>query len=136
MIDDEGAEVVRHIYNLRIQGTSTNDITKILKREKVLTPSAYAFQKGYKNPTKKVTRGEYFWDTAMVRKILISQSYTGDVVNFRSYSKSYKLKERLENPKENWEIHENVHEPIIDRKMWETVQKSFGDTKYRKPKHN
>lgn len=135
VIDDEGAEMIRHIYNMRIQGTSTNEIAKILKREKVLTPSAYAFQKGYKNPAKKLTRGEYFWDTSMVRKILTNQSYIGDIVNFRSYSKSYKLKERLDNPKENWEIHEGVHEPIIDRNTWEIVQKSFGDTKYRKPKH-
>lgn len=135
VIDEEGAEVVQRIYNMRLQGTSTNEIAKILKREKVLTPSAYAFQKGYKNPAKKVTRGEYFWDTPVVRKILINQSYVGDIINFRSYSKSYKLKKRLDNPQENWEIHEGVHEPIIDRASWETVQKSFGDTKYRKPKH-
>lgn len=71
----------------------------------------------------------------MVRQILQNQSYVGDVLNFKTYSKSYKLKARLENPKENWEIHENTHEAIIERSEWESVQKTFGDTKYRKPKH-
>ena len=135
VIDPEGAEVIRKIYSLRQDGTSINDIAKILKREKILIPSIYAQRKGFKNPTKKAVRGEYLWDAGIVRKILLNQSYVGDVVNFKTYSKSFKLKDRLENPKENWEIHENVHEPIIERSVWEEIQKSFGNTKYRKPKH-
>ena len=71
----------------------------------------------------------------MVRKILLNQSYVGDVVNFKTYSKSFKLKKRFENDKENWQIHKDVHEPIISRDKFEEVQKSFGDTKYRKPKY-
>ena len=135
VIDPEGAEIVRYIYSLRQQGTSINDIAKILKREKILIPSVYAQRKGFKNPTKQAVRGECLWDTSMVRKLLMNQAYVGDVVNFRTYSKSFKLKERLDNPKENWEVHENVHEPIIERSIWEDIQKSFGKTKYRKPKH-
>jgi len=134
VIDEEGAEVVRRIYQMRKEGTSTNEIAKILKREKVLTPSAYAMQKGYR-VWKSTTRGEYFWDVSVVLEILTKQVYVGDVINFRTYSKSYKLKERLDNPKENWEIHKDVHEPIIERSFWEDIQKTFGDTKYRKQKH-
>ncbi|MDD4414726.1 MAG: recombinase family protein [Oscillospiraceae bacterium] len=134
-VDPEGAEIVSHIFTMRQNGTSINDIAKLLKREKVLIPSVYAQRKGFKNPTKKAVRGEYLWDTSMVRKLLMNRSYVGDVVNFRTYSKSFKLKERLANPEENWEVHENVHEPIIDRAVWEDIQKSFGQTKYRKPKH-
>ncbi|MDD4495844.1 MAG: DUF4368 domain-containing protein, partial [Eubacteriales bacterium] len=98
-------------------------------------PSVYAQRKGFKNPTKQAVRGECLWDTSMIRKLLMNQAYVGDIVNFRTYSKSFKLKERLANPEENWEIHKNVHEPIIDRSVWENIQKSFGQTKYRKPKH-
>ena len=134
-IDEEGADIVRYIYKLRREGMSIPDIVKTLKREKVLTPSAYAIQKGYRTPPKRSTRGDCFWDKSVVHKILTNQSYVGDVLNFRTYSKSYKLKERLDNPKENWEIHENVHEPIIERHIWEDIQNTFGDTKYRKPKH-
>ena len=135
IIDPEGAEVVRYIYSLRQHGTSINEIAKILKREKVLIPSVYAQRKGFKNPTKQAVRGESLWDTSMIRKLLMNQAYVGAIVNFRTYSKSFKLKERLANPEENWEIHKNVHEPIIERSVWENIQKSFGQTKYRKPKH-
>lgn len=53
IIDPEGAEIIRHIYTLRQEGISINDIAKLLKREKVLIPSIYAQRKGFKNPTKK-----------------------------------------------------------------------------------
>lgn len=135
VIDPEGAEIVRHIYALRKAGASINDIAAQLKREKVLIPSVYAQRKGFKNPTKRAARGEFLWDTSMVRKILLNRLYVGDVVNFRTYSRSYKLKDRLPNPEENWEIHTGVHEPVIDRDEWEAIQKTFGDTKFRKPKH-
>ena len=79
--------------------------------------------------------GEYAWNVSMLRQILQNRSYTGDVVNFRTYSKSYKLRERLPNSEENWEIHENVHEAIVQRSDWERVQRSFGNTKCRQPKN-
>ena len=50
------------------------------------------------------------------------REYCGDVINFKSYSKSYKMKRRIENPEENRAIFINVHEPIIDRATWEKVQ--------------
>ena len=135
IIDEEGAEIIRKIYNLRLQGESTVKISKILRNEKILIPSMYAYKKGYRKPSIKNPRNEYLWTVEIVRKILSNQSYVGDVVNFKTYSKSFKLKKRLENDRENWQIHKGVHEPIISREMFEEVQKGFGDTKYRKPKY-
>lgn len=135
IVDEESAEIVRHIYDLRIRGTSINDIATILKRAKILTPAAYAAKKGYKNPSIKNQRDECLWETNTVRQILGNRAYIGDVINFRTYSKSYKLKARLNNAPENWEIHEGVHEPIIERQVFDDVQRTFGNTKYRKPKH-
>ncbi len=57
------------------------------------------------------------------KKILTTQEYCGDVINFKSYSKSYKINSRIENPEENRAIFLTVHEPIIDRVRWEKVQK-------------
>ncbi|MDD4493557.1 MAG: recombinase family protein [Eubacteriales bacterium] len=57
IVDPEGGDIVRHIYAMRKDGTSINDIAKMLKREKILIPSLYAQRKGFKNPTKKAVRG-------------------------------------------------------------------------------
>ncbi|MDE5600258.1 MAG: recombinase family protein, partial [Oscillospiraceae bacterium] len=101
IIDEEGAEIIRKIYNLRLQGESTVKISKILRNEKILIPSMYAYKKGYRKPSIKNPRNEYLWTVEIVRKILSNQSYVGDVVNFKTYSKSFKLKKRLENDREN-----------------------------------
>ena len=84
---------------------------------------------------RKPPLGEYLWTHVMVRTILSNQSYVRDVINFKTYSKSFKLKQRIENDKENWQIHKEVHEPIIDRELFEMVQKTFKTTKCQKPKH-
>jgi len=55
-------------------------------------------------------------------------------VNFKTYSKSFKDKRRFESPDENQVIFENVHESIIDRQTWETVQRIREGTKRRQPK--
>ena len=47
---------------------------------------------------------------------------------------SFKLKKRIENDKENWQIHKEVHEPIISRELFEIVQKTFKTTKCQKPR--
>ena len=55
-------------------------------------------------------------------QIFAQREYCGDIVNFKTYSKSYKNKVRLKNPMENQMIFENVHEVIIEREEWERVQ--------------
>ena len=133
-IDEEAANVVRHIFNLRKQGESVNGIAKILKKEKIYIPSVYAIKKGFKKPLKAQPLGEYLWTHVMVHSIISNQSYVGDVINFKTYSKSFKLKKRLDNDKENWQIHKNIHEPIIRRELFEIVQKTFKTTKCQKPR--
>lgn len=63
-----------------------------------------------------------------------NQCYCGDVINFKTYSRSYKLKERLKNAKEDWSIHEDMHQAIIDRDTFKQVEHTFKDTKMRSPK--
>lgn len=135
VIDEEGAEIVRHIYSLRQQGKNVTDIANILRHEKIYIPSVYAEKKGFRKPYVKASRGEYCWDKSIVTKILQNRSYVGDVVNFKTYSKSFKLKKRLDNPEDNWKIHKNVHEPIIDRDLFEQIQKTFGNTRRKNSKY-
>ncbi len=61
--------------------------------------------------------------------MLSNQEYVGDTVNFKTYSKSNKLKKRINNSPENILIFENTHEGIIDRKTFDLVQKHFAGRK-------
>lgn len=57
-----------------------------------------------------------------VVKILFLEEYCGGVINFNTYSKSFKHKEPLPNSEENWVVSKDVHAPIIDWGIWEQVQ--------------
>ena len=46
-------------------------------------------------------------------------------VNFKTYSKSNKLKRRLKNSPNNMLVFENTHEAIVSRKVFEMVQRHF-----------
>ena len=136
VIDDEAAEIVRYIYKLCIDGVSEYRIADRLEKEMILKPTEYWKSKGVRKPGKSSFKDSpYYWSKSTINKILNSREYMGDVVNFKTYSKSFKNKQRLLNPEENHMIFENVHEPIIDRKTWEMVQRIRDGTKRRQPKN-
>lgn len=114
VIDPESAENIRNIYEMRRQGYSINEIADKLRYDKILIPSIYMEKKGIRKMAHKTPLGEFIWSCEKVRKILTNQSYAGDVINFKTYSKSFKLKKRLENPQENWVIYKDVHPAITE----------------------
>ncbi|MSC84979.1 DUF4368 domain-containing protein [Eubacterium sp. am_0171] len=118
IVDEEAAKVVRHIFDLCIEGKGPMQIAKALTRERVLTVTAYnAKQKGLSMPDNL-----YQWNGNSVVKILERPEYLGCTVNFKTYTKSLKFKKRMENPKENQRIFEETQPPIIERGQWERVQ--------------
>ncbi len=50
------------------------------------------------------------------------QEYCGDTVNFRSTTKSFKNKKKIERPPEEWQIFKDTHPAIIDRETFALVQ--------------
>lgn len=134
IIDKEAAEVVRLIYSLFIEGKNRNQIAIYLKNEQISTPSFYLKDhdrgtvKG--KPLKEENR--YNWNKCTLTKILTRQEYCGDVVNFRTAT-HYRDKHSVYVDKNQWQIIENVHEPIIDRTDFETVQRILENAPVRRP---
>lgn len=134
IIDTEAAEVVRDIYRMCLDGMGNEAIARELQNRQVLIPMAYWQSKGLNRGGKKTQPNPYKWCKTTIQKILAQQEYCGDVINFKTYSKNFKNKTRIDNPVENWKIFKDVHEPIIDRDTWEMVQKHTARTKRRAPK--
>ena len=134
IIDEEAAYVVRRIFDMSYSGMGTFQIALTLSDEKILTPTEYAARKGIKKAggnTGKTTTDPYRWGQSTVGKILANQEYCGDVINFKTYSISYKNKKRHANDPENILVFKEVHEPIIDRTIFETIQLRRGKTRKR-----
>ena len=88
------------------------------------TPAVYFGKQGkgiWKS--KEEFSNPYNWSGYVVGQILTKPEYMGHTVNFRSHKQSYKDKNAVMNPKEDWLIFEDTHEAIVDRETWELVQK-------------
>jgi len=132
VVDDEAAEVVRRIYQMYLGGKGVEQIATDLEAERILIPSAYADKYGQKTLNRQLNVSEVAWARSVVTHILHLREYCGDVVNFKTYSKSYKNKKRHINEAENQVIFENVHEPIIEREIWQRVQDRYGKTRSKR----
>lgn len=134
IVDEEAAQVVRRIYRMTLEGIGTEQIAAKLEEDGVLTPRAYWHSKGINRPGKVKDLPPTHWNSSSVIKMLSVQEYCGDILNFKTYSKSYKNKKRLENERENWAIFKDVHEPIIERAVFEQVQQKRGKMRKRQAK--
>ena len=134
IVDEEAARVVRRIYRMTLEGVGTEQIAAKLEEDGVLTPRAYWHSKGINRPGKVKDLPPTHWNSSSVIKMLSVQEYCGDILNFKTYSKSYKNKKRLENDRENWAIFKDVHEPIIERAVFEQVQQKRGRMRKRQAK--
>ena len=118
IVDEEAAEVVKRIFVLCVDGKGPMQIAKLLTADKVLTVKAYYA----KRDGKPMPDNLYRWDYKSVAGILERPEYTGCTVNIKTYSKSHKLKKRLDNAPENYRIFPNTQSAIIDEKVFERVQ--------------
>ena len=134
IVDEEAAQVVRRIYRMTLEGVGTEQIAAKLEEDGILTPRAYWHSKGINRPGKVKDLPPTHWNSSSVIKMLSVQEYCGDILNFKTYSKSYKNKKRLENNRENWAIFKDVHEPIIERAVFEQVQQKRGKMRKRQAK--
>ena len=116
--DGEAAPVVKYIFDLSIDGKGPEQIARILEQEQVLTAKAlYAKQKG-----KPLPERPYHWIGQSVVGILERQEYTGCTCNFKTYSKSYKLKKRIPNAPEDMHIIPDTQDAIVPQAQWDRVQ--------------
>ena len=129
----ETAPVVKKIFELYASGIGARKICTILQDEKIVTPSVYAFQKTGSMMAHPNLGMPYAWHQTTIRHILSNQDYIGNTVNHKTWTKSNKLKKTLQTPKEKLLIFENTHEPIIEKHLFEAVQKHFEGRKKPSP---
>ena len=123
IVDEEAAAVVREIFALCIKGYGVSQIANELTRRKIEIPTAHLVSLGIRENVVYTDNDAYLWEDSTVTRILQRQEYLGHTVNFKTHSKSYKCKKRIDNDPSEWMIFENTHEPIIDQVTFDTVQR-------------
>lgn len=120
IVDEEASKTVRQIFAWCIDGLGPTQIAKRLKAAKVSTPTEHWSNIG--RNCSKLPAVPYNWCSATVVDILSKQEYCGDTVNFRSTTKSFKNKKKIDRPPEEWQIFKDTHPAIIDRETFALVQ--------------
>ena len=121
IVDEAAAEVVKRIFALCLDGYGPSQIARILKEDKVITPTIH-FQQTGRATRNTLPDNPYHWTGDTIADILERPEYQGHTVNFKTYKQSYKNKKTCYNPEEKWLVFENTHEAIIDADTWARVQ--------------
>lgn len=133
VIDDEAAEIVRSIFELKLDGMTTPEIARHLNAKNVLSPLNYRCEKGY---DKRTTPKKHYWDSQTIKRILSNIVYLGHMVNGKTVSvpeQGYTI--RKQNPSD-WIITYNTHEAIVSEEKFYSLddksQVNYGDRKLGK----
>ena len=118
-VDEEAAEVVRYIFELRSRGYGYCSIVKDLNEKRIKSPSAYRFEKGIvKNQKMK----DVIWKRYAIEDMLRDQVYLGKMVRGKTYSAIHRGEKRHRVPREEWIVVSGTHEPIISQELYDKVQ--------------
>lgn len=124
IVDNESANVVKMIFEMSLEGYGRYTIAHKLNELGILNPYGYKMivLKKKKGIEKDNDKCKFAWDMTVVKNILADQTYCGDTIQNKGKLISYKIHKHIKNPKSEWIIVENTHEPIIDRETFEKVQ--------------
>lgn len=122
IIDPEAAEVVRRIFSMALNGIGAHKIARTLNEEKIPSPTAYKRLHGIHYRIAFKNTNAALWSSPTVYQILHDQLYIGNMVQGKHKKVSYKSEKTIWIPKSQWIVVENMHEAIIERETFETVQ--------------
>lgn len=126
IIDEAAAEVVKQIFSLYLEGYSIKGICTILTELQLPTPTTYKQSQGYpyKNPNSgSMASSRGVWGASTVRGILSNTTYIGVLTQGKEKRLSYKSKRMVRVPEREWYVKENNHDAIIERSVFEQVQR-------------
>ena len=114
VIDETAAKTVRLIFELALESKSLQKIAEYLYNEKRPAPSEY--KKNAINPS-------CIWDSSVIRWILFDEQYAGTYIAGRKKTIGFGSKTQIAQLESEWVKIPNHHPAIIDRKLFDEVQK-------------
>ena len=125
IVDEEPAKIVKLIFKWALEGKGRNTIAKDLNKMGIINPTGYkqtVLNLNYTNLSGQRFGSDYAWTNTTISQILKNRVYVGDMVQCKERVVSYKIHKIVKNPKEDWIIVENTHEPIVEREVFDKIQ--------------
>ena len=119
VIDPETAPIVRRIFEMRASGANLRKIAMALNDDGILSPADYHYTKAGKATP---LYSHHLWSTQAVKRILHNPIYIGTLARMKMTTVSYKNHKVIKRDESDWIIHENNHEAIISKELWDKVR--------------
>lgn len=123
VIDKDAAEIVRTIFNMRLNGMSANAISDKLNLLNVPSPAEYKKLTGSNFSANFQKKAEAKWSAKAVIRILTNEIYAGTLIQGKHTTANFKIKKVIEKDRSEWAVIPNNHEPVISSELFNTVQK-------------
>lgn len=116
-IDPEAATIVRHIFELALEGKKPSKIAKILNDENLPSPIIYNLKNGINyNSYPFITEiSEQRWGSDKVIRILKNEVYIGTMICGKSRPVTVGSSRRIKLPTKEHFVFEDAHEAIVTR---------------------
>ena len=130
LIDEETAPIIRHIFDMALQGYGPNYIRRRLEEERVPCPAWWNRQRGWRNTRKTKwetadpENGMYMWDFTVIKDLLMNPVYVGCMASQKRHYR-FKIGTIGEKRPDEWLVVEGTHEPIVDRATFDIVQEKL-----------
>ena len=133
VIDEEAAEVVRMIFDLKISGMSNQGIANILNDKGIKSPLEHRIEKGYGLSGSHLKKDKKaLWQFISVKRILENPVYIGALIQGKTTTASYKDKRRYKREPSDLIVFEHAHEAIVSETVFYIVQDLLSKDSYAK----
>ena len=126
VIDETAAEIVRTIFKYKISGMSYQGIADKLNSLSVSSPLEYKQSMGLSCSAALKLNPKAKWSPNAIQRILSNEVYTGALIQGKTTTPNYKIKNKIIRDKSEWVRVENAHEAIISKREFELVADLIG----------
>lgn len=123
IIDEEVADIVREIFTKAANGERRTTIARELNERGIQTPvehlNAIGVNKRAFHPKEKK-----LWTITSVGDMIKNEVYIGSTIWNKSHITTIGTHSQKKNPRSEWIIVENTHEPIVSKELFEQANKN------------
>lgn len=120
VVDEETSQIVKKIFDMAAKEYHPSKIAKYLNDSKIPTPAMYRCIK-HENLNIENYSKRKEWTSSTISKMLKNKTYLGHTIQGKTTKISFKSKATINNPRDEWIIVENTHEPIISEEIFDIV---------------
>ncbi len=116
--DENVGDIIRNIFDMKLQGYSSQAIAKELNALGIDSPRVYKEKQGlnYRGGFKTIKGGN--WSAKSINRIIENEVYIGTMQQGKSSRLNYKNKKQIQKDKIDWDIVENTHEGIVNKEVY------------------